>query len=116
MRFRNFFGHAHDLHAPFHSSPHGHGQHGGHAHRRHGPGCYLADMHADESARILSIHLGDGLPLQQLSNFGLVPGSKIIVHQRLPSWIIMVDETELALDDAIANVIEVEALAAEECR
>ncbi len=46
-----------------------------------------------------------------LATFGLVPGTVVTVLQQLPSCVIRVDETELALDPDIAREIVVESVA-----
>jgi Fe2+ transport system protein FeoA len=42
-----------------------------------------------------------------LAVFGLVPGSEVVLLQRLPSYVIQVGETVLALEEAVAGSIVV---------
>ncbi len=45
--------------------------------------------------------------LDKLSSLGIVPGSIVRVHQKKPSFVLEIDETELALDEDIAKEIYV---------
>ena len=47
-----------------------------------------------------------------LAVFGLVPGSEVVLLQRLPSYVIQVGETVLALEEAVAGSIVVRPMVA----
>ncbi len=49
--------------------------------------------------------------LDKLSSLGLIPGKKIRLHQKKPSFVIQIDETSLALDKVITDEIFVKPLA-----
>jgi DtxR family Mn-dependent transcriptional regulator len=40
-------------------------------------------------------------------SLGMVPGAKLILHQKFPTYIVKVNETQIALDSAVANLIYV---------
>lgn len=48
--------------------------------------------------------------LSHLASLGIVPGSKIQLVQRRPSYVVKIDETYLGIDDAIAKAIYVKRL------
>jgi len=45
--------------------------------------------------------------LDRLAGLGIVPGSKMRLHQKSPSYVVQVGETTVALDEAIAKGIYV---------
>jgi len=48
--------------------------------------------------------------LHKLMSLGIVPGVRILVHQVFPSFIIQVDETQVALEEEIAKEIYVKKI------
>ena len=58
----------------------------------------LSDLHPGESGRIAYVHTVFAERLNRLSSFGLVPGTFVRVHQRWPSIVVELGESQLALD------------------
>ena len=58
----------------------------------------LSVLRAGECGRVAYIHTASAERLNRLSSFGLVPGSLVRVHQRWPSIVIELGESQLALD------------------
>ena len=76
--------------------------------RRAAPAVYSLDqLRSGESGRILYIETTDHARLDRLTAFGMLPGSLVRVHQRQPSLVIILGETQLALDREIAQHIHV---------
>ncbi|HDL18153.1 MAG TPA: ferrous iron transport protein A, partial [Bacteroidetes bacterium] len=46
--------------------------------------------------------------LDRLSSLGVIPGNRIKLHQKKPSFIIQIDETNIALESSIAAEIFVQ--------
>ncbi|MGE4385722.1 MAG: metal-dependent transcriptional regulator [Endomicrobiaceae bacterium] len=45
--------------------------------------------------------------LHKLLSLGMVPGAKLILHQKFPTYIVKVNETQIAVDSEVANLIYV---------
>ena len=45
--------------------------------------------------------------MHKLLSIGLVPGTKLKLHQKFPTYIVKVNETQIALDGEVANLIYV---------
>lgn len=67
----------------------------------------LDQLRSGDSGRILYIETTDHERLDKLTSFGMLPGTVIRVHQRQPSLVILIGETQLALDREIARNIHV---------
>jgi DtxR family Mn-dependent transcriptional regulator len=67
----------------------------------------LDQLRSGESGRILYVETTDHARLDRLTTFGLMPGSIVKVHQRQPSLVIILGETQLALDREIAAHVHV---------
>ena len=65
-----------------------------------------------EQATVAYLSTRAGSRLQRMATLGILPGSKITLVQRRPSYVIRVDETQLALDDAIAKEVYVKRMPA----
>ncbi|MCR4290312.1 MAG: metal-dependent transcriptional regulator [Candidatus Scalindua sp.] len=61
-------------------------------------------------AKVVYISTGSQESLDFLSSIGVVPGLTFTVHHRKPSLVIRFGETQLALDDDIANYIYVRVI------
>ncbi|MBC8548508.1 MAG: metal-dependent transcriptional regulator [Candidatus Brocadiales bacterium] len=61
-------------------------------------------------AKVVYISTGSQESLEFLSSIGVVPGLTFTVHHRKPSLVIRFGETQLALDDDIANYIYVRVI------
>jgi DtxR family Mn-dependent transcriptional regulator len=67
----------------------------------------LDQLHSGESGRILYVETTDHARLDKLTSFGMLPGTVVKVHQRQPSLVVILGETQLALDREIAQHIHV---------
>jgi DtxR family Mn-dependent transcriptional regulator len=67
----------------------------------------LTQLRPGAVAKIVFIHQRRKSTLDRLSAFHVVPGTIIKLHQKHPSYVIQVDQTEIALDSETANEIYV---------
>ncbi|HID96348.1 MAG TPA: DtxR family transcriptional regulator [Candidatus Latescibacteria bacterium] len=67
----------------------------------------LIDLEAGEEGTITFIVPRSHSRLDRLLALGITPGSVVKLHQKRPSYVIQVGETELAVDDEIAHDIYV---------
>jgi DtxR family Mn-dependent transcriptional regulator len=67
----------------------------------------LDQLRSGESGRILYVETTDHARLDKLTAFGMLPGTIVRVHQRQPSFVVIMGETQLALDREIARNIHV---------
>lgn len=67
----------------------------------------LCDLPVGEEGRIVFITPKHHARLDRLSALGLIPGSVVKLHQRQPSYVISIGETDMALDKEIAHEIYV---------
>lgn len=67
----------------------------------------LDQLRSGESGKILYVETADHARLDRLTAFGLLPGTVVRVHQRQPSLVIILGETQLAIDREIAQNIHV---------
>lgn len=67
----------------------------------------LFEAQLSEAYKIVFIGSKKPLPLDRLSTFGVFPGRPVKLLQKLPSCVVMVDQTEIALDPEIAQNIYV---------
>lgn len=65
----------------------------------------LIDLKIGESGKIVFMTPKSHLSLDRLMTFGITPGSTIKLHQKRPSLVLQIDETDLALDYDIAKNI-----------
>ena len=70
----------------------------------------LSRLRTGIKAKVVYISTGSQESLDWLSSIGVVPGLTFTVHHRKPSLVIRFDETQLALDDDIANYIFVRVI------
>lgn len=64
----------------------------------------MNEMEVGREARVVFI---TSVGMDRLSTMGLVPGAIVKLQQKRPSYVIMIDETTLAIDEAIASGIYV---------
>lgn len=67
----------------------------------------LRELEPGEEGRITFIAPKEHARLDKLSSLGVVPGSTVKLHQKHPSYVIRVGETDLAIDEEIAGEIYV---------
>lgn len=70
----------------------------------------LFELNPGEKGRITFISSHDKRRLQRLSSLGIVPDGEVILNQKLPSVVIQVGETEIALDKDIVSEIYVKRI------
>jgi DtxR family Mn-dependent transcriptional regulator len=70
----------------------------------------LADFDVGRSAKIVFMSPRSHERLDRLSSLGIVPGQTVRLHQRHPSFVIQIGETELALDTEIVREIYVKGI------
>ena len=58
-----------------------------------------------ETGRVAYIAVSDHSLSHQLANLGLAPGVPLRLHQRWPSFVLMCEETEIALEESIARCV-----------
>lgn len=64
-------------------------------------------LRSGESGKILYVETTDHARLDKLTTFGMLPGTVVRVHQRQPSLVVIMGETQLAIDREIAQHIHV---------
>jgi DtxR family Mn-dependent transcriptional regulator len=64
-------------------------------------------MHLGEQARVAYINTSIHARLQKLSSFGLSPGVEVKLHQRSPAFVLEFEQTQIALEEALAKDIYV---------
>lgn len=67
----------------------------------------LDQLQTGESGRVLYVETTNHSRLDKLTTFGMLPGTVIRVHQRQPSLVVLVGETQLAIDHEIAQNVHV---------
>ncbi len=67
----------------------------------------LLDLRARQEAEVTALATENAGRLERLSALGLVPGARVVLRQRQPAVVILVGETELALDHSIAALVQV---------
>lgn len=67
----------------------------------------LIDIEPGQEGKIVFISTKQGSRLHKLGSFGILPGTNIRLHQKQPSVVIQVGETEIALDNDIVSEIYV---------
>ncbi|MDO8536232.1 MAG: metal-dependent transcriptional regulator [Candidatus Omnitrophota bacterium] len=70
----------------------------------------LSKLSAGDAARIVYVLTREHPQLHKLMAFGVTPGAKLSVHQVFPSFVIQVDQTQVALEKEIAKEIFVKRL------
>lgn len=65
----------------------------------------LTELHIGDEARIVFISSKYHARLDRLSSLGIVPGGILHLHQKQPTYLIKIGETELALDRDLAKEI-----------
>jgi DtxR family transcriptional regulator, Mn-dependent transcriptional regulator len=67
----------------------------------------LSEMQVGDTCEVVHIRPRHHTRLDRLGAYGLVPGSSVRLHQKKPSFVIQIDETDLALDIDVARDIYV---------
>jgi Fe2+ transport system protein FeoA len=72
---------------------------------RNGGQCPLSKLPAGATAQVAAIRSARPGRLERLSVLGIVPGSQVRLEQRWPAIVVRVGETELSLDEDVADQI-----------
>jgi DtxR family Mn-dependent transcriptional regulator len=67
----------------------------------------LSEMQVGDLCEVVHIRPRHHTRLDRLGAYGLIPGSTVRLHQKKPSFVIQIDETDLALDVDVARDIYV---------
>ncbi|NLG86840.1 MAG: ferrous iron transport protein A [Firmicutes bacterium] len=67
-----------------------------------------ADLRVNEQATVKALVTTSPEHLTKLMALGILPGTKLTVVQRSPSLVLQMGETMLAVDETVAQLIEVE--------
>lgn len=70
----------------------------------------LAKLSPGDAGRIVYVLTREHPQLHRLMSLGILPGARISVHQVFPSFVIQVEETQIALEKDIAKEIYVKRL------
>lgn len=70
----------------------------------------LSDLEIGAKGKIVFIARAEAAGLNRLGSMGIVPGSAIRLLQRLPSHVVQVDETTIAIDSGMAKEIFVKKI------
>jgi DtxR family Mn-dependent transcriptional regulator len=63
-----------------------------------------------EKGRVMYVETKKHERLDKLASFGLVPGAVVSMHQRQPSIVVRIGETQLAMDEFIARCVQVQRM------
>lgn len=74
----------------------------------------LSQMEAGSNGRLAYVASKDHPEIHKLLSFGVVPGTMMHIHQTSPTYVVQVEETQLALEKTIADHIYVRKLFAAE--
>jgi DtxR family Mn-dependent transcriptional regulator len=61
-----------------------------------------------EVGRVMYVETQSHRRLDKLASFGLVPGALVTMHQRRPSLVVRIGETQLAMDELVASSVHVQ--------
>lgn len=67
----------------------------------------LCGLPIGQKAEVVEINTDERNRLATLSAYGVVPGSQVMLRRRAPAYVLVVDETEVALDTKVADQIVV---------
>jgi Fe2+ transport system protein FeoA len=65
----------------------------------------LSDLSPGQSGVVVTIATRQAARLDRLGALGVVPGSIVTLKQRMPAFVLRVGETELTVDESIAQEI-----------
>lgn len=65
----------------------------------------MVDLSSGEEAKVFLIRSKSDATLHKLASLGVVPGARVRLHQKFPSYVISIGETRLALDEEVVSGI-----------
>jgi len=72
----------------------------------------LPELDEGEASEVVCLNCEHASRRSALAVYGLVPGSRVVLQQKRPTYVIRIGETDLALDIDIANTILVRRVVA----
>lgn len=73
-------------------------------------GLSLVDAPLGQPLVVVDIEGTDPARLARLSGLGIIPGSRAVLRQRHPSYVLQTGETWLAIERAVAAIVKVRAV------
>lgn len=70
----------------------------------------LPELPSGTAARIVRLDDPESRHAEHLGNFGIAPGTRIVLRQKHPTFVIEIGGTLLALERAVARTLVVETL------
>lgn len=67
----------------------------------------LADLSTGDHARVVSVEEASETARRRLRSLGIIPGEEVILEQRVPTYVVRVGHTRVALDWETARCVEV---------
>ncbi len=67
----------------------------------------LTELKAGQSGEIAYLAISDGQKMQKLMSMGVLPGNRLELVQRFPSYVFKVGNSQFAVDDVLAREIHV---------
>lgn len=67
----------------------------------------LSDLKKKQSGRVAYLHTDDRLMLRKIMAMGVLPGMKLILLQKFPSFVFKIGESQFAVDKNIADNIKI---------
>ncbi|WP_020676606.1 metal-dependent transcriptional regulator [Geopsychrobacter electrodiphilus] len=67
----------------------------------------LTELKAGQAGEIAYMAISDGLKLQKLMSMGVLPGNRLELVQRFPSYVFKVGNSQFAVDDVLAREIHI---------
>jgi Fe2+ transport system protein FeoA len=86
-----------------------------HRGRKPSPDCKVLGLHEleeGEHSELVCLSCSQASRRNALAVYGLTPGSRLILQQKRPQFVVRVGETELAIEESIAREIFVKRVAA----
>ncbi len=67
----------------------------------------LTELKAGQSGEIAYLAISDGQKMQKLMSMGVLPGNRLELVQRFPSYVFKVGHSQFAVDDVLAREIHI---------
>ncbi len=67
----------------------------------------LTELKAGQSGEIAYLAISDGQKMQKLMSMGVLPGNRVELVQRFPSYVFKVGHSQFAVDDVLAREIHI---------
>jgi Fe2+ transport system protein FeoA len=73
----------------------------------------LSALQRGQSASVIAIHAADPALVDHLQVYGIVRGAQVTLKQRSPTFVLQIGYTELSIERAVVNEIQVKVINAE---